>query len=210
MSGIARFPGRDCYSSVSVVARFPATNLITKSQELDNAAWSTQEISVTANTQVAPNGFVTAETLTGNATVNPGHEVFQAENGSANTNYTLSIFAKEGAHPYIYVKFQGNAVSEYATAVFDLTNGVVGETAQSGGTVVSASIVSAGGGWYRCILTAKCPNATNFFTTGFAQLASGNTFQTTGEIYYDATGDTLHVWGAQMELGSSVSPYVPT
>jgi hypothetical protein len=69
------------------------TNLILQSQTLDNASWDKSDATVTANTTIAPDGTLTADTITA---VVIDQRVNQAVTVAASTEYTFSFFAKKG------------------------------------------------------------------------------------------------------------------
>jgi hypothetical protein len=69
------------------------TNLILQSQTLDNASWDKSDATVTANTTIAPDGTLTADTITA---VVIDQRVNQAVTVAASTEHTFSFFAKKG------------------------------------------------------------------------------------------------------------------
>jgi hypothetical protein len=69
------------------------TNLALQSQTLDNASWDKSDATVTANTTIAPDGTLTADTITA---VVIDQRVNQAVTVAASTEYTFSFFAKKG------------------------------------------------------------------------------------------------------------------
>ena len=68
-------------------------NLAEYSEDFTNAAWSTYEVTVTANTTIAPNGTTTADTIDAIA---EGQRINQTVSVSALTSYTFSFYAKKG------------------------------------------------------------------------------------------------------------------
>jgi hypothetical protein len=170
-------------------------NLLQYSQEFDDAAWTKIGAAVTANTSVAPDGTTTAETLTATAVANI-HAVRQS--AVASDGKTASIFAKSGTNQFLQIFFDADSAS---FANFDLTAGTVGST----GAGVTASIVSVGNGWFRCICTTTSTTATNVL---FSQADSS----TAGRfpLFTAAGTETILLWGAQLEQRSSVTAYTPT
>jgi hypothetical protein len=170
-------------------------NLLTYSQDIDNAAWIKTASTVTANSTTAPDGTTTADTLTGNGT-NTYHWV-AAPSGTVIVGRTFSVFAKAGTNNFIQFLIGGDT-SVYAN--FDISTGTVGNT---GGTGTVASMVSVGSGWYRCIIYTPSATGTNFYislvTSNTAIRAEANTLST-----------DVYLWGAQLEQRSAVSAYTPT
>jgi hypothetical protein len=125
------------------------------------------------------------------------HLILQINAGQVSgTNLTFSVFAKAAERTQINLLNNGGGGG---SATFNLTAGTA--TLISG---ISASIQNYGNGWYRCIFTYT-PNATGNFNVQVRLVdASGNTS-------YTGTGTSgLYVFGAQLETGSSATPYIRT
>lgn len=180
------------------------TNLLTYSAEFDNAAWTKSVSTVTANSTTAPDGTLTADTLVDAATT--AEHVMTSANitWAGNTQYTLSVHVKAGTLNYIRLLFStaGNWVNSSRSCFFDLTNGtVVGTPAAP----LTASITSAGSGWYRCSITATTvasPSASSV-NIALANTSSNTTFAGAGT-------NTLFLWGAMLEAGAFPTSYIPT
>jgi hypothetical protein len=143
--------------STGVVRRSPY-NLVQQSEDFSNAAWSKiGSPTIVANAATAPNGTLTADSVTGAGSIILYQGVFRAQ------TYTQTCYAKAGTGNVFGMYFGGTH-----TARFNLTTGTV--TSQSGGT---ASIESVGDGWYRCALTA---------TTTIDQFV-GPTFTPNGTVF---------------------------
>ena len=166
----------------SLLLEKQSTNLLTWSEEFDNASWTKAGSSVTANATTSPDGTQNADRIVEN-NLSGFHYVLQLV-GSAGT-YTLSVYAKADTRNWIYLTtFDGVADRG---AFFNVSTGVVGNI----DTGVTASIESVGNGWYRCIVTAT-PVA-NFSSS--IQLATAN-----GTRNYTGNGTSgLYIWGAQLE-----------
>ncbi len=74
------------------------TNLLTYSEQFDNAAWVKSGTTVTANAAAAPNGTVTADLVTANTSSSFG---FLYSNNIASGVFTTSVYAKQGTQRYI-------------------------------------------------------------------------------------------------------------
>ena len=168
-----------------------ATNLVTYSQDFTNAFWTKYNGgTVNANIIIAPDGTLTGTQLNVTTTIYSGIYSI-AIIGS--TIYTISVFVKKGTKRWFYlVNPGGNA----AKAWFDLDLGIVG-TVLSG---YRATMAAVSNGWYRCTITnLSNENAVNQF--GFSDADNSGTASSAGYGY---------VWGAQTEVGSSASSYIPT
>ena len=172
------------------------TNLLTYSEQFDNASWTKTAATVTANTTISPDGTMTADTLTEN-TANSTHRAFAVVTLAA-VPHTSSIYVKAGTRSWFYIRLTGSTGAQ-RNAFFNVSTGVLG-TVDVG---LTASITPAGNGWYRCVATINDPFAgfTNIF--GIAD-ANGN-------ITYTGNGTgSLIYWGAQLEVGAFASSYIPT
>ena len=69
------------------------TNLLTYSEEFDNAAWTKSSATVTADDTTAPDGTTTADLI---ATSSSGGLIYQDTTITDANNFTFSIYLKEG------------------------------------------------------------------------------------------------------------------
>jgi hypothetical protein len=177
------------------VLRGTGQNLLLQSQDF-TTSWTNTATTDTANTQIAPDGTLTADTLTAQATTN-FHDLTQSIAVNS-ANRTLSIFLKKGTHDYFQLCFLGDATP---FANFDLGLGVVGTKAAS----VTSSITSVGNDWYRCTVEYASSTVT------FVSLCMVSSASAVRRESWTATGtETVFLWGAQLELGSTANTYIPT
>ena len=170
-----------------------STNLLTYSQEFENAAWTKVRSSISANTTIAPDGTVTADSLIENSGSNT-HYVSQSFTSSS-VSYTTSVYAKANTRQWLAIRIY-DAADKFA--FFNLSTGVVG-TVNSG---VSATIISVGNGWYRCTHTyAFAAGAST--EAGLMVAIADNTASYTG----DGTSG-IFIWSAQLEVGSTATAYM--
>ena len=174
------------------------TNVLTKSEEFDDAVWTTvTNVTVGANVAVAPDGTSTADSLTDDAT-NGAHRILQAYTFAA-AAHSLSCFFKRSTHTWI--QLVGNDGTVTFAANFDLANGVVGQTINS-----TSEIKEYPNGWYRC--TAKIAAGAGGLGNIQIAMLSGDTGAAAPS--YAGTGTTLYLWGIQLEAASFASSYIPT
>ena len=190
-SGVARFDHNPVtQESLGLLIEEQRTNLLTYSEQFDNAAWTKTKSSITANTIIAPDGTLTGDKLVEDSTLGE-HYPIQLVSLTTGTTYTGSVYVKAGERTSIRLQAAGGAFSTYAqsNADFNLATGTV--TAQ-GSLSLGATITSVGNGWFRCTLSV----ATVATSTGgiFPILSNGSTTSYTGNGY-----SGIYIWGAQLE-----------
>ena len=176
-------------------------NLLTYPEAFDNAAWTKNRSSISANVITAPNGTLTADKLVEDTTATNTHRVFKAHTTSVGT-YIFTVYLKAAERAWAYLRLDPGLDQE---VFFDLENGVVGTTDAA---YLSVSMTSAGGGWYRCSLTRVTTAASQNCVIGLT--TADNTINYTG----DGTSG-IYIWGAQLEdatsaLTQSATEYIPT
>lgn len=173
-----------------------SVNLLTWTQEFDNAAWLKVNSSITANAASAPDGTLTADTMTAAAGA-ATHYTRQLVSVVAATAYALSVYAKAGTHNFIQLLNAGDA---QAFANFNILTGVVG----SAGTKSTASITHVGNGWYRCTVvfgaSATLLNDHRIYAVSSATAPYAESWTAAGT-------ETIFLWGAQLEVGSTATTY---
>jgi hypothetical protein len=168
------------------------TNSLFYSEQFDNAAWTKGAVSVTANNAVSPDGYTNADLITADGTTTQ-HYVFQFQSAAART---YSIFLKMGTQRYVQILTSGATTEPVAN--YDLQNGV----ANMVGSSSTASIENYGNGWYRCILSTTDAAAASFYVLFASSMTS---------VRYEVNNSSGTIWayGAQAEVGSYATSYIP-
>lgn len=180
-----------------------ATNRILQSQTM-GTTWLATNISISADSMVAPDGSTTADGVVA-STTNGAHAVTQAASVTA-AIHTFSAWLKKGSNDFaaLYVGSPfGNGV------MFDLANGVVGGR-NSATTNIVGYMEPWGDGWYRCWVVFT-PTASS---PGFGIYTSQANWASNSGAQHIYAGDNVsvgtYIWGAQVELGDVPSAYIAT
>jgi hypothetical protein len=167
------------------------TNLALYSEQINNAAWQSNLFgnwsvaSVTANTSTAPDGTISADTI---SLTSPLSNVLQRISVTASTAYTYSIYVK--ALPS--QNYNGQLVLRVSTGN---SNTLVNENFQ----VVNISSLVSTTEWKRFDITFTVP------ASGVNQVEVGISALNAASI-----NANVLAWGAQLEAGSYATSYIPT
>jgi hypothetical protein len=188
--------------SLGLLVEEQRTNLLTYSEQFDNAAWTNVNSTDQTNVIVAPDGTLTGDKLIGNSGTSQKY-IKQDVSVTSGTTYSFSVFAKQSEFTLIQLRFSNGQFgnSEYAT--FSL---VTGEIAQSSGS--GHNITSIGNGWYRCTIVGVCTttgSAENTIQLATSTSGGRNPLISTGDGY-----SGIYIWGAQLEAGAFPTSYIPT
>jgi hypothetical protein len=185
-------------ASRGVLIEEARTNSALRNAEFDNAIWVTTGASVTPNVINSPAGTLTMDKLVESAT-SGAHRINQNTALAPTTQSVFSVYAKAGERTRIVVEIN-DSVSSGLYAVFDLTNGVLLTSAAYGtaSATVTAGIVPAGGGIYRCYVSGIAASS------GTTTQAKINPSDASNSGNYPGDGISgIYIWGAQLEAGAS-------
>ena len=176
-------------------------NLLTWTEQFDNAAWIKNALSVSANSIVAPDGTTTADTLIETAT-NDLHVAYQAISLTALTAYTITSYLRAGARNFAMLRVGGGGFPTGPAIKASLTG--AGSVSTIEGPVTSSSITSVGSGWYRVSMSFTSTATAAGYTPQFGPHDNGSSTIYTG----NGTG-SVYAWGAQLQTGSTATTYQP-
>jgi hypothetical protein len=179
-------------SSIVLAAAYPGVNMLRFTQEFDNAAWAKSGASISANAAAAPDGTTAGDRIIEDTAAAAQHGVSQNVTLTGQ-QVTFSVYVKQNGRTWIHIRDGTLGLSNY----FDIVSGVIGS--QASGHV--SQISDAGNGWWRCSVTFTAAVGVQQF---LVRATTGN-----GVTSYTGDGTSgVFIWGAQVELGATPSPYV--
>jgi len=203
-SGVARFDHNPTTGeSLGLLVEEQRTNLLTYSEEFDNAAWTKYESSITPNTIVSSSGILSADKLV-ETTTSAMHFVRSNITSVIGVTYTSSIYLKASERTSVVVihwdglNFGGVSVN-LLTGVLSTPPSDLSISDMS----AASTVTNVGNGWYRVSISRAQQSTTT------TQLRIS--LQNEGNGVYTGDGYSgVYIWGAQLEAGAFPTSYIPT
>ena len=192
--------------TTSLLSFVGANNTALYSEEFDNAWWNKNNVTVTANQAIAPDGTMTADLLSESGTLN--HSIFNSTQISwtagISWSWNMSVYVKKGPgtaapNTFALAWAGGNIIWDSPYVLFNISTGTIVEVQpNSTDTNFGYSITPVGDGWFRCAMWGTITPATssNRYTAGVIRF--NNNLNTITNAYY--TGNTqanMYIWGWQ-------------
>ncbi len=168
--------------------RGASQNFFKASEDLTDAAWTKSNVTIAANTIVAPDGTQTADALVDDA-VTANRFVRQFASGGTSP-YTISFYAKAINKPWLFMSTSGGGAVGY----INLTDGSSG----TGSTLVNLKTSVIANGWLKISAT----------TTNYVEIypATGNA----GSLYAGDGSQSIALWGFQAKNLDTNYSYIKT
>jgi hypothetical protein len=174
-------------------------NLLTKTEQFDDAVWQKTAITITANDTTAPDGTTTADKFVESNTSTSG-TLLATSATIALTNQRIVVSVKPSNTTWHIIGVFNNAVSEYVLVWFNVSTGVVG-TSSTVGTAfslvaLSPSITAQANGFYQLGFTVST-TVTQAKIFSCSATANGGLTRVTSGTYW--------LWGADLRVANDTA-----
>jgi len=177
-------------------------NLLTYSEQFENANWVKNRITITSNATTSPDGTTTADLL--DTTANgSGSSVTQNINSVSGTRYNISLFVKRNNVDFFLFNIVNSAFTNGVRIWFNINTKTISSTSNVGsGLNISNTLVEEyADGWLR-LSTSVIADDSLIRAAFFITNANG--------VFSSIIGDKVYLWGAQLDQGSTATEYYPT
>ena len=199
-------PGNHAFQSTAgqrpTLGRNPTTgrlNLLTFTEQFDNAAWTKTNTTVTADNTTAPDGTLTADRIVENSSAGT-HNIIQSATPTVvnGAPYVLTVRVKPNTRNIVYV--QSEAAGTGFGGAFVTLTGAGTVSNYFNGLSSGVSVSALPDGWYLITLQYTATTTSGRIVVGMAATAGTQSY----------TGDgtsSLWFWGFQHQTGTIATAY---
>lgn len=157
------------------------------------------------NAGIAPDGSDTATMLIAGAYFNDGHLEYSIFGGAINTTYTFSVFLKANGYTGAVITLGNTGFANTAQVAVDLVAGTIVNQINT----IFGTITPAENGWYRVSVTNTSAATVGNYVSDIRMFTNGAAAQVQAALTGNGISGLL-AWGQQIEIGYSVTSYIPT
>ena len=181
------------------------TNNYTYSEDFTKSTWTKLNVNVSSNAVISPDGTLNASKITSNATAAQAVIIYDnAIPTATGSEFTITCYFKASEVEWVQVFFgSGSIVGGNPYVNFNIVNGTLGTV--SSGLAVKTEAYS--NGFYKITITATALGTV--VSPYFAAAKTGTDTRSMATNNWNA-GDGFFMWGAQLEIGSYATSYIPT
>jgi len=181
-------------SCPSLLLEPASTNLVTDSSDFSASSWGKNNLTITSNNSISPDGTLNADLIVSN---NAGSSL--SDSIGVVDPSTFSVFVKYIDEQFIQL-YSGASGNFYAN--FDIKNNILGT---KGSATSESKIENYGNGWYRLSAVFTGVTAGSSVRIGYGRAIDG----TWGDLNL-STGGSVLLWGGQLEALSYPTSIIPT
>lgn len=183
-------------------------NALLRSDEIDNASWTKNAATVSANLGGGPDGTTTADGLFETATTNDHYAAQTITVPASAADYSFSIACRAGAiRTWMRLQLNENTGTTAITGYFNLSTGAIGTLAAGANwSNVRGFTQDIGNGWFVFTIVGRKTNAATGLTA-FALLATADNASTN---YAGNASAFMYLWRATLADSSVPSRLTQT